>query len=124
MLLMSGSTGTVLIFWELTIGASIKPVKRIPRKKSKIKSLAAWPPRKDHVPNKYNNTLLIEKDKRLLLHVPNFPPVFISLINKAADDYHESTYTLRTDKDDFSCTNTDESMENIKSMNNINSYDE
>ena len=67
---------------------------------------------------------MIEKHQRLLPHVPNFPLVFKSLINKADDDHHESTYMSRTDKGDFSCTDTDESIENLKSVNNINNYDE
>ena len=104
-------------------GDSIPPEKRIPRKKSKIKSLASLPPRKYPIPNLDKNNLGIEKDQSLPPHIHKFPPGFKSLRNEADDDHHESTDTSRTDKDDTSSTDKDESLENLKSTNNKNSYD-
>ena len=56
---------------------------------------------------------MIKKHQSLLPHLPKFPPGFKSLRNESNDYRHESTDTSRTDKDD--------SMENIKAMNNKNS---
>ena len=40
--------------------------------------------------------------------------------NEANDNNRENTDTSRTDKDDMSCTNRDDSIENMKSMKNTN----
>ena len=61
---------------SVATGASITPEERITRKKRKIKSLAASPPRKDPITNQDKNTLGIEKYQSLPPHVPKFPPGF------------------------------------------------
>ena len=104
-------------------GDSIPPEKRIPRKKSKIKSLASLPPRKYPIPNLDKNNLGIEKDQSLPPHIHKFPPGFKSLRNEADDDHHESTDTSRTDKDDTSRTDQDDYIENLKFMKNKNDDD-
>ena len=45
--------------YYLSVGtrANVTPVKRIPRKKNNMKSLATSPPRKDQIPNPYINML-------------------------------------------------------------------
>ena len=105
-------------------GVSITPEKLIPRNKIKTKSLAILPPRKDPIPNQDQNTSGIKKDQSLPPHVPTFPPRLKSLGNEADDDHHESIYTSRTDKDDTSHTDQDDSIENIISMKNKNDDDE
>ena len=47
----------------LVTGASLTPKKRIPRKKSNMKSPEMFPPRKDLIPNQYHNRLSTEKIK-------------------------------------------------------------
>ena len=64
---------------------------------------------------------MIEKYQSLPPHLPKFPPGFKSLRNKADDDHHESSDTPHTDKDDFSRTDEDESIENLKFMSNKSS---
>ena len=49
--------GTGIYVLSRATGASINPVKRIPRKKIRIKSLATSPPRKDPIPNQDKNSL-------------------------------------------------------------------
>ena len=66
---------------------------------------------------------MIEKYQSLPSRLPKFPPVFKSLINEADDDNHESIDRSRTDKYDTPCTDKDESIENMKAMNNKNSDD-
>ena len=66
---------------------------------------------------------MIEKYQSLQPHLPNCPPGFKSSRNEAADDHQESTVTSRTDKDDWSRIDKDESIENIKAMKNKNSYE-
>ena len=50
------------------------------------------------------------------MHVPPFSSGCILLRNKANYDNPETTDTLRTDKDDTSCNNRDDSIENVKAM--------
>ena len=67
--------------------------------------------------------MCLQKFKILPPHVPPFTPGFASLRKEANDDNHESTDTSRTDKDDTSLTNWDDSIENVKSMKNTNDDD-
>ena len=85
--------------------ASVTSEKRIPRKNINIKSLATSPPRKDPILNQDKNTLGLQKDQCLQLHVPPFTPGFKSLRNNANDDIPETTNTSHTDKDDTSRIN-------------------
>ena len=61
--------------YYLSVGtrANVTPVKRIPRKKNNMKSLAMYPPRKDPIPNQYINILGAEADKSL-------PPQYASWV--------------------------------------------
>ena len=113
----------IYVFFIAT-GASITPEKLIPINKSRIKSIATSPPRKDPIPNQNKNTLGIKKYQSLPPHVPKFSPGFKSLRNEADGDNHEYTDTSRTDKDDMSLTNQDNSIENLKSMKNKNDNEE
>ena len=67
------------------------------------------PPRKDSIPNQDINRLSTKK-----LHIPpqlaRFPPGFKSVINKTEDDRNDSTDNSRTDKED--------SVNNLKYINN------
>ena len=76
------------------------------------------PPRKDPIPNHDKNTLGIKKHQFLTSHVSPFYYRFKSLRNEANDDNPETTDTSRTDKDDMSHTNQDDSIENLKAMKN------
>ena len=93
--------------------ASVTPEKCIPKKTINIKSLATSPPRKYKIPNQDKNTLGLPKYQCLPPHVPQFPPGFKSLRNEENDDNPETTDTSHTDKDDTSCTNQDDSIENM-----------
>ena len=86
------------------------PEIRIPRKKSNMKLLATLPPRKYPIPNQDINTLGIKKDQSLPPHLPKFCPVYKQLIYEADDDRHDYTNTSHTDKED--------SIDNLKAMNN------
>ena len=54
-----------------------------------MKSPAMSLPRKDLIPKQDNNRLITDKDQNFPPHLSKFPPVFISIINKAHD--HNST---------------------------------
>ena len=69
-------------------GSSITPEKRIPRKKSNIKSLSTSPSIKDPIPNQDKNSLGIKKFQSLPPHLPKLTPGFKSLRNKSDDDHH------------------------------------
>ena len=86
-----------------------------------MKSLATSPPRKDLIPNKNKNTLLIKKYHSLPPHLPKFPPGFKSLRNEASNDHDEYIDTSRNDKDHLERTDKYEYIENLKSTNNKNS---
>ena len=81
------------------------------------------PPRKDPIPNQYENNIGLQKYQCLPPHVLPFNPIFKSLRNKANDDNPETTDTSRTDKDDMSRTNRDFSIENVKATKNKNNDD-
>ena len=66
---------------------------------------------------------MIEKDKFISPHLPKFPPGYKLLRNKSDGDHRESTDKSCTDKDDFSRTDKDKSIVNLKSVNNKNSDD-
>ena len=100
--------------------ASVTPEKRIPGKKRNIRSLATSPPRKDTIPNQDKNTSGIEKYQSLPSHVPKFPTGSKSLRNEANNDHPESTDTSCKDRYDTSCTNQDDSIENMKATKNKN----
>ena len=102
---------------------SLTPGKRIQRNKINFKSLATSPPIKYPIPNQ-DSKLVLQKYQCLPSHLPPFPPVFKSLINKANDDNPETTDTSRTDKDDTSHTHRYYSIENVKEMKKNNDDDE
>ena len=76
------------------------------------------PPRKDRIKNQDKNTSYIEKYQSIPPYILQFPPGFKSLRKEANDDNPESTYTSGTDRDDKSSTDQDDSIENVKAMNN------
>ena len=81
-----------------------------------MKSIATSPPRKYQIKNQYINTLGTKKYQSLPPKLPKLYPGYKSLRNEAYDYCHDSTDTSRTDKED--------SVENLKAMNNKNSDDE
>ena len=81
-----------------------------------MKSLAMLPPRKDLIPNQDINMLGTKKYQILPPQLSKFRPGYKSLINEAEDGRNNSTYTSRTDKED--------SVDNLKVINNKNIDDE
>ena len=90
--------------------SSVTPKKPTPRKKINIKSLATSPPVNDPITNHDKDNLWLQKYQCLPPHIRTFPHDFKWLRNEANDDNPESTYTSRTDKDDRSHTNWDDSI--------------
>ena len=70
------------------------------------------PPRKDTIPNKDINISGTKKDQSLPQQLAKFSPGYKSLINKSEDCCNNYTDTSRTDKED--------SVDNLKSINNKN----
>ena len=102
--------------------ASVTQEKLIPRKKRDIKSLATSPPIKYPIPNQDKNNLGLQKYQCLRPNVLLFSSVFESLRNEVSGDNTETTDTSRNDKENMSCNNWDDSIENVKAMKNKN-YD-
>ena len=81
-----------------------------------MKSLAMLPPRKDPIPNQDINILGTKKYQSLPLQLSKYFPGYKSLINEAEDGRNDSTDTSRTEKED--------SLKNLKAINNKNIDDE
>ena len=77
-----------------------------------MKSLAMLPPRKDTITNQDINMLGTEKDQSHPPQLDKFRPGYKSLINEAEDGRNNYTDTSHTDKED--------SVNNMKSINNNN----
>ena len=80
-----------------------------------MKSLAMLTKRKCIIPNQDINMLGTEKDQSLPPKLAKFRPGYKSLINYPEDGRNDSTHTSPTDKEDY--------VENIKSINKMNTYD-
>ena len=103
---------TDVSFLSVATGASVTPVKRIPRKIREIKSLVMSLQRKDLIPNQDINMLGTKKYQILPPQLSKFRPRYKSLRNAAEDDRNYYTYTSHNYKEG--------SVENIKAMNNKN----
>ena len=92
----------------------------IPRKKRNIKSLVTSPPRKYPIPYKDKKI----KTTKISMPTNTHTSIFYWILkNETNDDNLETIYTSRTDKGDTSRTDWDDSIENLKSMKNINDDD-
>ena len=93
-------------------GVSVTPEECISGKKNNMKSLSMLPPRKGPIQNQDINMLGNKKDQILPPQLAKFRSGYKSLINEAYKGRNDSTDTLCTDKEDC--------VDNLKSINNIN----
>ena len=109
---MNPKMRTDVSIFSVSTGATVTPEKRIPIKKKSIKPLTMTPQRKDPIPNQDINMLGTKKDQILPPQLAKFRSGYKSLINEAYKGRNDSTDTLCTDKEDC--------VDNLKSINNIN----
>ena len=107
---------TDLYVLSVGTGASVNPEKRIPRKENNTKPLAMSPTRKYPIPNQDITILGTKKYQSLSPQLSKYRPGYKSLINEAEDGHLYYTDNTRTDKED--------SVNNLKEMNNKNIDDE
>ena len=99
-------------------------IKRIPKKKNNIRSLAFSPLRKDPIPNQDKKIIGLDKYQCLTPDLPQFLPENKRLLNEENDGNTETTNTSKSEKDDTSHNRKDDSIARVKETKNTNDDDE